>query len=190
MGLKSFFTQSNDGAKIDLRWYEKQGFKPDSATVYAHGGGMMILSDVDKCDPVVSAYVAATQVPFFSVNYRLAPESHGRMLAEDTFANPLGLNYAEIQPGSYGPPSTGLSGYANPGSAGGTEVIRENLFMGTDTLLIQHGKNTISLGADVRYDPVYMYEDWQGSNLYFNGNYTGDTVAMRWLALRPQRQSA
>lgn len=88
-------------------------------------------------------------------------------------ANPLGLNYSEIQPGSFGPPSIGLTGYANPGSAGGTEVIRENLFMGTDTLLIQHGKNTISAGADIRYDPVYMYEDWQGSGVSFNGNYTG-----------------
>ena len=93
-------------------------------------------------------------------------------------ANPLGLNYAEIQPGSFGPPSIGISGgYANPGSAGGTEVIRENLFMGTDSLLIQKGKHTITFGADVRYDPVYMYEDWQGSGVSFNGNYTGDALA-------------
>lgn len=46
----------------------------------------MILSDVNKYDSVVSAYVDGTGVPFLSVNYRLAPESHGRMLAEDTFA--------------------------------------------------------------------------------------------------------
>jgi hypothetical protein len=91
-----------------------------------------------------------------------------------TQANPLGLHYAEIQPGSFGPPSIGISGYANPGSSGGTEVVRENLFMGTDSLLIQKGKHTITLGADIRYDPVYLYEDWQGSNLSFNGNYTGD----------------
>ena len=82
---KSFFTQASDGAKIQLRWYEKAGSKPGSAVVYAHGGGM-ILSDVDKYDCVVSDYVATTGVPFLSVNYRLAPESHGRMLAEDTFA--------------------------------------------------------------------------------------------------------
>jgi len=92
-------------------------------------------------------------------------------------ANPLGLHYSEIQPGSFGPPSIGISGYANPGSAGGTEVIRENLFVGTDSLLIQRNKHTITVGADVRYDPVYMYEDWQGSGVSFNGNYTGDPVA-------------
>jgi acetyl esterase/lipase len=82
---KLFFTESVDGAEIELRWYEKRGSRPGSAVVYAHGGGM-ILSDVDKYGPVVSAYVDGTGVPFLSVNYRLAPESHGRMLAEDTFA--------------------------------------------------------------------------------------------------------
>jgi hypothetical protein len=92
-------------------------------------------------------------------------------------ANPLGLNYTEIQPGSFGPPSINISGYVNPGSAGGTEVVRENLFMVTDSLLIQKGKHTITVGGDIRYDPVYLYEDWQGSNLSFNGNYTGDPVA-------------
>jgi len=96
---------------------------------------------------------------------------------DTTQANPLGLKYTEIQPGSFGPPSIGLTGYANPGSAGGTEVVRENLFMGTDTLLMQKGKHTISAGADIRYDPIYLYEDWQGSNLSFNGNYTGDSAA-------------
>jgi acetyl esterase/lipase len=83
--MKSFFTQSNDDANIELRWYEKKCSRPGSAVVYAHGGGM-ILGDVDKYDSVVSAYVAATGVPFLSVNYRLAPESQGRMLSEDTFA--------------------------------------------------------------------------------------------------------
>jgi acetyl esterase/lipase len=82
---KSFFTESVDGAEIELRWYQKRGSRPGSAVVYAHGGGM-ILSDVDKYDRVVSAYVDGTGVPFLSVNYRLAPESRGRMLAEDAFA--------------------------------------------------------------------------------------------------------
>lgn len=83
--IKSYFTQSIDGAKIEIRWYEKKGAQPGSAVVYAHGGGM-ILSDVDKYDSVVAAYVDATGVPFLSVNYRLAPESHGTMLAGDVFA--------------------------------------------------------------------------------------------------------
>jgi hypothetical protein len=92
-------------------------------------------------------------------------------------ANPLGLHYTEIQPGSFGPPNIGITGYGQPGSSGGTEVVRENLFMGTDSLLIQKGKHAITVGTDIRYDPVYLYEDWQGSNLTFNGNYTGDPLA-------------
>jgi outer membrane receptor protein involved in Fe transport len=88
-------------------------------------------------------------------------------------ANPLGLNNIGLQPGSYGPPSINISGgYGNPGSAGGTEVVRENLFMGTESLSIQHKQHTITTGADIRYDPIYLYEDWQGSNLTFNGNFT------------------
>lgn len=83
--MKSFFTQSKDGAKIELRWYEKKGSQPGSVVVYAHGGGM-ILSDVDKYDSVVSEYVSETGVPFLSVDYRLAPEAKGSSLAEDVFA--------------------------------------------------------------------------------------------------------
>jgi Carboxypeptidase regulatory-like domain len=91
-----------------------------------------------------------------------------------SLANPLGLNFTEIQPGSFGPPAINSNGYGNPGSAGGTEVVRENLFMGTDSLLIQKGKHSITAGADIRYDPIYLYEDWQGTNIYFSGNYTGN----------------
>ena len=65
--IKPFFTQSIDGAQIELRWYEKAGSQPGSAFVYAHGGGM-ILSDAAKYDSVVAAYVASTGVPFLSVN--------------------------------------------------------------------------------------------------------------------------
>ena len=92
-------------------------------------------------------------------------------------ANPLGLAGIGLQPGSFGPPSIGITGYGNPGSAGGTEVVRENLFMGTDSVSIQKGRHNITIGGDIRYDPVYLYEDWQGTNLSFNGNYTGDPAA-------------
>ena len=92
-------------------------------------------------------------------------------------ANLLGLQNAGDTPGSYGLISYGVAGYANPGSPTGTEVIRENLFMGTDSLLFQKNKQAITVGLDIRYDPIYMYEDWQGTNLSFNGNYTNDPIA-------------
>ena len=43
---------------------------------YFHGGGM-VAGSVDLNDRLVSKYVAATGVPFLSVDYRLAPEYPG-----------------------------------------------------------------------------------------------------------------
>lgn len=78
----SFFTETTDGAKIELRWFAKAGSSPGSAVVYAHGGGM-ILANVDLYAFVIADYVAKTGVPFLAVEYRLAPEGTGTMLAED-----------------------------------------------------------------------------------------------------------
>ncbi len=93
------------------------------------------------------------------------------------YANPVGLRNVGLQPGSYGVPRLSISGYANPGGANGTEVIREGLFMWTDGVSLQKGRHNITAGVDVRYDPTYLYEDWQGTNLSFNGNYTGNSIA-------------
>ena len=92
-------------------------------------------------------------------------------------ANPLGLINEADQPGSYGPPSFSVSGYANPGSTEGTDIVREGLNMWTEQLSLQKGKHQITAGIDIRYEPIYMYEDWAATNITFNGNYTGDPVA-------------
>ncbi len=96
---------------------------------------------------------------------------------DPTYANPVGLKNVGLQPGSYGVPRLSISGYANPGGANGTEVIREGLFMWTDGVSITKGRHNITAGVDIRYDPTYLYEDWQGTNLSFNGNYTGNSIA-------------
>ncbi len=96
---------------------------------------------------------------------------------DPAYTDPVGLKNVGLEPGSYGVPRLTVAGYSNPGGATGTEVIRENLFMGTDSLTLQRGKHTITLGTDIRYDPIYLYEDWQSTNLSFNGNYTGDPIA-------------
>jgi acetyl esterase/lipase len=82
---QAFFTQTQDGASIELRWYVKESLGPGSAIVYAHGGGM-ILASLDLYDFVVAEYVSKTGVPFLAVDYRLAPESKGTLLAEDVFS--------------------------------------------------------------------------------------------------------
>ena len=92
-------------------------------------------------------------------------------------ANPLGLINEADQPGSYGPPSFSLSGYANPGSTEGTDIVREGLNMWTEQLSVQKGRHQITGGVDIRYEPIYMYEDWAATSITFNGNYTGDPVA-------------
>ena len=62
--------------EVLARWYTKNAEAPGSAVVYFHGGGM-VAGSVDLNDRLVSKYVAATGVPFLSVDYRLAPEYPG-----------------------------------------------------------------------------------------------------------------
>ena len=92
-------------------------------------------------------------------------------------ANPLGLLNEADQPGSYGPPSIGVTNYANPGSTEGTDIVREGMNMWTESLMYQKGRHQITTGLDIRYEPIYMYEDWAATNISFNGSYSGDPVA-------------
>ena len=94
-----------------------------------------------------------------------------------SFANPYGLTYPVSEPGSFGLPTLGIAqGYANPGPGQGTDTEKESIFMATDSLLIQRGRHSINVGADIRYNPIYQYEDWASSSISFNGSYTGDSV--------------
>lgn len=92
-------------------------------------------------------------------------------------SNPLGLIGEVDQPGSYGPPSFSVTNYANPGSTEGTDIVREGLNMWTEALQYQRGRHQITAGFDIRYEPIFMYEDWAATNISFNGTYSGDPVA-------------
>jgi outer membrane receptor protein involved in Fe transport len=92
-------------------------------------------------------------------------------------SNPLGLIGEVDQPGSYGPPSFSVTNYANPGSTEGTDIVREGLNMWTEALQYQKGRHQITAGLDIRYEPIFMYEDWAATNISFNGSYSGDPVA-------------
>ncbi len=96
---------------------------------------------------------------------------------DTALANPLGLKNEQDEPGADGPPSIGISGYANPGSPQGTDIMREGMIMTTDNLMMQRGHHQLSAGVDLRYEPTYFYEDWAASSLSFNGIYTGDPIA-------------
>jgi Carboxypeptidase regulatory-like domain len=92
-------------------------------------------------------------------------------------ANPLGLLNEEDQPGSDGPPSIGVNGYGNPGNVSGTDLVREGLNMWTESLMFQKGKHQLTGGLDIRYEPMYLYEDWSATSINFSGVYSGDPVA-------------
>ena len=96
---------------------------------------------------------------------------------DTALANPLGLVAEEDHRGSDGPPSIGVNGYGNPGSTNGTDIVREGLNMWTDSLMFQKGKHQLTGGVDIRYEPMYLYEDWSATSINFNGAYTGDPVA-------------
>ena len=96
---------------------------------------------------------------------------------DTSLANPLGLVNETDFPGSDGPPNIGVNGYGNPGSTNGTDILREGLNMWTESLMFQMGKHQLTAGLDIRYEPIYSYEDWSATSIGFNGAYTGDPVA-------------
>ncbi len=82
-------------------------------------------------------------------------------------ANPLGLINEDDLPGSDGPPQFGISGYGNPGSTNATDIVREGMNMWTEALMVQKGNHQITAGVDIRYEPMFLYEDWSATSIGF-----------------------
>ncbi|MEO6091099.1 MAG: alpha/beta hydrolase [Umezawaea sp.] len=80
-----FHAVAEDGAKVLLRWYAKDGAAPGPAALYLHGGGM-ILGSVTLYDAPIARYVSASGVPMLAVDYRLAPEHPDPTPVEDVYA--------------------------------------------------------------------------------------------------------
>lgn len=84
----SFDVESFDGASIKVHRFAVDNDLtnlPRPAVLYVHGGGM-IASSVDTYDPVISRHASHTGIPFFAVEYRLAPELTGDGLVRDAYA--------------------------------------------------------------------------------------------------------
>ncbi|EXJ55892.1 hypothetical protein A1O7_08823 [Cladophialophora yegresii CBS 114405] len=75
------------GVELSIYSFIKKGSSPTptSAILHCHGGGM-ILGSVATMSKSAAFRVQETGVPFFSVEYRLAPESSGTNLVEDCYA--------------------------------------------------------------------------------------------------------
>jgi acetyl esterase/lipase len=82
---RDFATESDDGAAIHLRWYEREGSASGAAAIYVHGGGM-VAGSVDAYDPFVRQHVQWTGVPMLAVEYRRAPEATDETPARDVLA--------------------------------------------------------------------------------------------------------
>src|SRR6476469_352773 len=76
---------TDDGARITVRWYAKDGATPGPAVLFHHGGGY-IFGHIDLFDGPVSRYVSASGVPMLSVEYRRAPEHPFPTPLEDAYA--------------------------------------------------------------------------------------------------------
>jgi acetyl esterase/lipase len=79
-----FHAVAEDGTKVLLRWYAKDGATPGPAALYLHGGGM-ILGSVALYDAPIARYVSASGVPMLAVDYRLAPEHPDPTPIEDVY---------------------------------------------------------------------------------------------------------
>ena len=93
-----FHAVADDGAKVLLRWYAKDGAESGPAVLYLHGGGM-ILGSVALYDAPIARYVSASGVPMLAVDYRLAPEHPDPTPVEDVYA---GLRWLHDHAGELG----------------------------------------------------------------------------------------
>lgn len=62
-----------------------------------------------------------------------------------------------------------MNGYGNPGSTNGTDINSEGLNMWTESLMFQKGAHQLTVGTDIRYEPIYSYEDSSATAIDFNG---------------------
>lgn len=124
----SYVVDSEDGARVELRWYSREDDERTDrpAVVYFHGGGR-IGGRIDHYDGVIRHYVGETNVPMLQVEYRLAPEHTGTAAAEDGFA---GLQWLMDHAGELrvDPARIGVMGDSGGGGvAAGTAILaRDN----------------------------------------------------------------
>ncbi len=81
---REYSATADDGARITLRWYAKDGATPGPAVLFFHGGGY-IFGHIGLFDGPVSRYVSASGVPMLSVEYRRAPEHPFPTPLEDAY---------------------------------------------------------------------------------------------------------
>lgn len=88
---RQFTVKSFDGADITITQFipprpaDGSANGPTPAVVYLHGGGM-VAGKVQHFAPSIITYAKASGLPFFGVEYRLAPEHPAPAAIEDAYA--------------------------------------------------------------------------------------------------------
>ncbi|KAF7546553.1 hypothetical protein G7Z17_g8360 [Cylindrodendrum hubeiense] len=84
-----FTVRSYDGAEIQVTRFASDkalaSIDPTPAVVYTHGGGLVACS-VKIFAPQIARQAQDSDLPYFAVGYRLAPENPAPSAAEDCFA--------------------------------------------------------------------------------------------------------
>ncbi|KAH7153387.1 Alpha/Beta hydrolase protein [Dactylonectria macrodidyma] len=84
-----FSIQSYDGVDIKVTRFASdkvlESTVPTSAIIYTHGGGL-VAGDVGIFAPQIARQAQESNIPYFAVGYRLAPENPAPCAAEDCFA--------------------------------------------------------------------------------------------------------
>ncbi|KAM0274459.1 hypothetical protein ACHAQH_007835 [Verticillium albo-atrum] len=79
---------THDDAEIRIHQFlnnkTRSATSPQPAVLYFHGGGM-ISGSTDMQSPLMSHYVSLSGIPFFCVDYRLAPENPAPAAVEDAY---------------------------------------------------------------------------------------------------------
>ncbi|MCX4428669.1 alpha/beta hydrolase [Streptomyces mirabilis] len=83
--MSDSYATTDDAARIQMRWYTKEGATSGPAVVYFHGGGYFF-GHIDHFDGTLARYVSASGVPMLSVEYRRAPEYPFPTPLEDGYA--------------------------------------------------------------------------------------------------------
>jgi acetyl esterase/lipase len=166
----SFEVRTGDGARLELRWYQRAGHRPGSAAVYAHGGGQ-VLGTLDAYDTLLDWYTHHSGVPMLSVAYRLAPESRGTAVAEDVFAA-LGWLHEHAEQLGADPARIAVMGDSGGGApaAGAAILARDRRVPLAGQVLIYPMLDDRAVEPDLQLAP---YATWS-----YDANWTGWTAVL------------
>ncbi|KAK7402618.1 hypothetical protein QQX98_011630 [Neonectria punicea] len=174
-----FTIQSYDGVDIQVTRFASDkalaSTDPTPAVIYAHGGGLVACS-VKIFAPQIARHAHDTNLPYFAVGYRLAPENPAPCAAEDCYA---ALKYVSEHAKEFNvdPIKIALQGDSAGGGlvAGAALIARDRQLsppLAKLILIYPMLDDRTELPAD---DPILEFLSWQSNdNVLAWGAYVGE----------------